>query len=98
MAKRGHGKIVNIASIVGVVCTPFAGAYCSSKAAVISVSDAMRNELRPFGIDVITARNTPPFCYLAPQQSCSSPRDATLSADRPRAGTAWGGEKPDRRQ
>lgn len=54
MAVRGGGKIVNIASIVGAVSTPFGGAYCSSKAAVISASDVMRIELRPFGIDVIT--------------------------------------------
>lgn len=57
MAMRGCGQIVNIASVVGVVCTPFAGAYCSSKAAVLSASDAMRNEMRPFGIDVITVRS-----------------------------------------
>lgn len=56
MAVRGHGTIVNIASVVGAVCTPLSGAYCSSKAAVLSASDALRMELKPFGIKVVTVR------------------------------------------
>ena len=34
--------------------TPFAGAYCSSKAAVHSLTDALRMELAPFRIRVVT--------------------------------------------
>lgn len=54
MIARGKGRIVNISSVSGVLTTPFAGAYCASKAAVNSLSDAMRVELAPFGVDVIT--------------------------------------------
>lgn len=54
MIRRGGGRIVNVSSVSGVLTTPFAGAYCSSKAAVNSLSDAMRLELAPLGIDVIT--------------------------------------------
>ncbi len=56
MIKQRKGKIVNISSISGVLNTPFAGAYCSSKAAVTSFSDTLRKELAPFGIQVITVQ------------------------------------------
>ena len=46
--------IVNIGSIVGLFTTPFAGAYCSSKAALHALTDALRMELAPFGIHVVT--------------------------------------------
>lgn len=52
-ARNGEAMVVNIGSIVGVFTTPFAGAYCSSKAAIHSLSDAMRMELKPFGIQVV---------------------------------------------
>jgi NAD(P)-dependent dehydrogenase (short-subunit alcohol dehydrogenase family) len=54
MAKARRGRIVNIGSMVGVIGTPFAGAYCASKAAVHMLSDVLRLELRPFGIDVVS--------------------------------------------
>ena len=54
MIKKRKGKIVNISSISGVLNTPFAGAYCSAKAAVTAFSDTLRIELAPFGIQVIT--------------------------------------------
>ncbi len=51
---RGSAKVVNIGSVSGILTTPFSGAYCASKAAVHALSDAMRMELAPFGIKVIT--------------------------------------------
>ena len=48
--------IVNVGSISGVLTTPFAGAYCASKAALHSLSQAMLMELAPFGIEVITVQ------------------------------------------
>jgi NAD(P)-dependent dehydrogenase (short-subunit alcohol dehydrogenase family) len=56
MAERGSGRIVNIGSVVGIVPTPFAGAYCSTKAAVHMLSDVLRMELAPFGIDVVVVQ------------------------------------------
>lgn len=49
-----NAVLANVGSIVGLVATPFAGAYCSSKAAIHSLSDALRMELAPFGIHVVT--------------------------------------------
>ena len=54
VAKSGAAVLANVGSIVGLFTTPFAGAYCSSKAAFHSLSDAMRMELAPFGIRVVT--------------------------------------------
>jgi NAD(P)-dependent dehydrogenase (short-subunit alcohol dehydrogenase family) len=48
----GHGRIVNIGSIGGRIDTPFVGPYSSSKAAVRSLSAALRRELRPWEIEV----------------------------------------------
>jgi NAD(P)-dependent dehydrogenase (short-subunit alcohol dehydrogenase family) len=56
VAASGRAMLVNIGSIVGLFTTPFAGAYCSSKAAVHSLSDALRMELAPFGIQVVTVQ------------------------------------------
>jgi len=53
MRKQHSGKIVNISSIGGKIATPFGGWYHASKFALEGLSDALRNEVRPFGIDVI---------------------------------------------
>jgi NADP-dependent 3-hydroxy acid dehydrogenase YdfG len=52
MADRRSGRIVNVGSVVGVLPTPFAGAYCASKSAVHMLSEVLRMEARAFGIDV----------------------------------------------
>ncbi|MFA6032907.1 MAG: SDR family oxidoreductase [Myxococcota bacterium] len=56
MVKAGSGRIVNVSSVSGVLTTPFAGPYCASKAALTALSDALRLELEPFGIKVITVQ------------------------------------------
>jgi NAD(P)-dependent dehydrogenase (short-subunit alcohol dehydrogenase family) len=53
MRSRGFGKIFNISSIGGKVALPLGGWYHASKFALEGYSDALRNEVRPFGIDVI---------------------------------------------
>ncbi|MCP4356388.1 MAG: SDR family oxidoreductase [Proteobacteria bacterium] len=56
MIERKEGTIVNIGSISGLLTTPFSGIYCASKAAVHAMSDAMRMELAPFNIRVLTVQ------------------------------------------
>ena len=51
--RRSRGLVVNIGSVSGVLVTPFAGAYCASKAAVHALSDALRMELAPFAVRVM---------------------------------------------
>jgi len=46
--------IAHVGSVSGLVTTPFAGAYCASKAALHAVADAMRLELAPLGVRVVT--------------------------------------------
>ncbi len=53
MQKRGSGRIINVSSIGGRVTFPFMGAYNSTKYALESLSDAMRYELAPFGVQVV---------------------------------------------
>lgn len=49
---KGSGRIVNVSSVGGRETFPLMGAYNSTKYAVESLSDALRRELHPFGIDV----------------------------------------------
>lgn len=56
MRANRSGRIVNISSVAGVVSLPFLGIYCASKFAVEGLSDAMRLELKPFGIEVCIAQ------------------------------------------
>jgi short-subunit dehydrogenase len=51
-----RGTIVNLSSIVGKFPFPTSGPYSATKHALESISDALRMELRPFGIRVITIR------------------------------------------
>ena len=54
MARRGSGALVGIASVAGIRGLPGHGAYCASKAAVISYCESLRGELRSSGVKVVT--------------------------------------------
>jgi NAD(P)-dependent dehydrogenase (short-subunit alcohol dehydrogenase family) len=53
MRKRGQGKIVNLGSMGGRLTFPGGGLYHATKYALEAISDALRFEVRGFGIDVI---------------------------------------------
>lgn len=50
---QGSGLIVNVSSLGGLVTIPFQGFYSASKYALESISDALRMELRSFGVRVV---------------------------------------------
>ena len=52
MMDRGYGKIINMSSVEGRLATPYNGAYASSKFALEGMSEALRAEMRPFGVFV----------------------------------------------
>jgi short-subunit dehydrogenase len=54
MVQRGSGALVGIASVAGIRGLPGHGAYCASKAAVISYCESLRGELRASGVKVVT--------------------------------------------
>jgi len=54
MRQRGRGTLAAIASVAGVRGLPGAGAYCASKAALISYCESLRVELRGSGVRVVT--------------------------------------------
>ena len=53
MRNAGSGRIVNVSSIGGRIYEPLGGWYHSTKFAVEGLSDSLRLELKPFGIDVV---------------------------------------------
>ena len=52
MRKQGSGRIINTASIAGKIVLLYGGWYNVSKFSVEALSDALRMEVKPFGIDV----------------------------------------------
>ena len=54
MIEQNSGRIINIASLAGLVGHPFNAAYAASKHALVGFTKSIRVELAPFGIDVIS--------------------------------------------
>ncbi|HEU4759000.1 MAG TPA: SDR family NAD(P)-dependent oxidoreductase, partial [Dehalococcoidia bacterium] len=52
MKKQGGGAIVNVSSVAGRISTPYNGIYSGTKAALNSLTDALRLELEEYGITV----------------------------------------------
>ena len=53
MRTQGSGKIINISSVAGRIGFPASPAYISSKFALEGLSESLRLEMAPFGVDVI---------------------------------------------
>jgi short-subunit dehydrogenase len=51
---RRSGRLVGIASVAAIRGLPGHGAYCGSKAAVVSYCESLRGEMRPYGVPVVT--------------------------------------------
>jgi short-subunit dehydrogenase len=52
MRGQGKGLIINISSVAGLISIPYQSMYSASKYAIEALTEAMRLELKPFGIKV----------------------------------------------
>ncbi|HHO50058.1 MAG TPA: SDR family oxidoreductase [Deltaproteobacteria bacterium] len=52
LLRAGPGRVINVSSVGGRVAQPFLAPYCASKFALEAISDALRIELAPWGIEV----------------------------------------------
>ncbi len=59
MKQRKMGYVVNVASVAGFMAAPAHGGYSATKFAVIGLSEALREEVRSFGIKVSTINPGP---------------------------------------
>jgi NAD(P)-dependent dehydrogenase (short-subunit alcohol dehydrogenase family) len=53
---QGSGRIVNIGSVAGRIARPFSSIYDSTKHALEAITDGLRGELKPFGLEVVLIR------------------------------------------
>lgn len=56
MRKARKGRIINLSSMAGKFAFPMSGVYAATKYAVEALTDALRIEVRPFGIRVVVIR------------------------------------------
>jgi len=52
MRKKGKGLIINISSTAGLIPVPYQAFYSASKFALEAMTEGMRTEVKPFGINV----------------------------------------------
>jgi NAD(P)-dependent dehydrogenase (short-subunit alcohol dehydrogenase family) len=80
--KGAPGRIVNISSVGGQVASPFVSPYNASKFALEGLSEGLRRELLPFGIDVIVVA---PGAVATPIWSKAEEADITPYLNTPYA-------------
>lgn len=78
--QQGNGQFVNIASLAGLVHPAGMSAYAATKAAVVGLSESLKHELQPWGVDVSVV--CPSFfrTNLAASLNDSDPLMASISA------------------
>jgi NAD(P)-dependent dehydrogenase (short-subunit alcohol dehydrogenase family) len=81
--RTGHGRVVNVSSLNGRVASPFAGAYAISKFGLEGLSDALRMELRHWGIPVVVIQ---PGAVETPIWETSARRAAAIAKEIPDEG------------
>lgn len=79
MRERHAGRIINMSSAAGRVATPFTGSYSATKFALEAVSDAMRLELAPFGIQVVLIEPGPIPTHFGRASDHAIPEDSVYA-------------------
>lgn len=81
MRTQKSGLIINVSSIMGRFTIPTSGMYSSSKYALESMSEALRYELKPFGIDVAVLQpGAFPTTDFGKNMGGFSPKDSDTAA------------------
>ena len=52
MRRQNSGRVINLSSLAGLVAVPYQAFYCASKHAIEAYTEALRIEMKPFGIHV----------------------------------------------
>jgi NAD(P)-dependent dehydrogenase (short-subunit alcohol dehydrogenase family) len=84
MRRQGWGKVVNISSMGGKLTFPGGGFYHGTKHAVEAISDALRFEVRGFGIDVVVIE--PGLIKTSFGETASGSIKESVASDGPYAG------------
>lgn len=59
MRAAGGGRVINVSSVLGRMVMPFLGMYSATKYAVEALTDALRVEVAPFGVEVVLVEPGP---------------------------------------
>jgi uncharacterized protein len=93
MVQQGHGRILQVSSLLGQIPTPLMAVYGATKAFVLKFSEALANELKDTGVTVTTLQpgaSDTDFFHKAGAESTKEYQEAALSdpADVARDGYA----------
>lgn len=83
LLRAAQGRIINISSVSGRMAIPFGGAYAASKFALEALSDSLRRELLPSGVDVVVVQ---PGSVRTPIWDTVAAFDATRLRETPYGG------------
>lgn len=96
MKSRGHGRIVNVASVAAFHPVPGMDLYAATKAYVLSLSESLAENLRSFGVSVTAvcpgltktemadkslAATLPPFMMSTPEDVAREAFDAVMNRE-----------------
>ena len=76
MVKQGSGHIINVSSVAGIMPVPYQCVYVTSKYAVTGMSESLRYEMKPYGIDVSVICPTNVVSAVFSKGGLAVPKDA----------------------
>lgn len=79
MRKRGEGLVVNVTSIAGRIVAPTGGVYHASKFGLEALTEALRYEVSPFGVEVVMVEPGPFGTNLFPSAPAPADQDRVAS-------------------
>ncbi len=82
MREQGRGRIINVSSMGGRMTLPGGGAYHASKYAVEALSDALRFEVRGFGVSVCLVEPGPVWTPFVEDATSTAEGDGPYAAFR----------------